>query len=100
MSDGASQADRTDTASKLGSFRAFRPVHPTWVGVESHQLQAQFPAHHQGRFLERAEAAGADFLVTGNKRHFPKQLEEDAGRQCPGPVGVDGTEPFEMTSGR
>jgi hypothetical protein len=27
-------------------------------------------------------------------------LEEDAGRQCPGPVGVDGTEPFEMTSGR
>jgi putative PIN family toxin of toxin-antitoxin system len=25
------------------------------------------------RFLECAEAAGADFLVTGNKRHFPKQ---------------------------
>jgi uncharacterized protein len=23
------------------------------------------------RFLECAEAAGADFLVTGNKRHFP-----------------------------
>ena len=25
------------------------------------------------RFLECAEAAQADFLVTGNKRHFPKQ---------------------------
>jgi len=25
------------------------------------------------RFLECAEAAKADFLVTGNKRHFPKQ---------------------------
>ena len=25
------------------------------------------------RFLECAEAAGADFLVTGNKRHFPKR---------------------------
>jgi predicted nucleic acid-binding protein len=29
---------------------------------------------HEGdnRFLECAEAAKADFLVTGNKRHFPK----------------------------
>jgi putative PIN family toxin of toxin-antitoxin system len=25
------------------------------------------------RFLECAEAAGADFLVTGNKRHFPQR---------------------------
>ena len=25
------------------------------------------------RFLECAEAAAADFLVTGNKRHFPKR---------------------------
>jgi putative PIN family toxin of toxin-antitoxin system len=25
------------------------------------------------RFLECAETAGADFLVTGNRRHFPKQ---------------------------
>jgi predicted nucleic acid-binding protein len=24
------------------------------------------------RFLECAESAGADFLVTGNRRHFPK----------------------------
>lgn len=26
------------------------------------------------KFLECAEAAGADYLVTGNKRHFPKSL--------------------------
>ena len=25
------------------------------------------------RFLECTETAGADFLVTGNRRHFPKQ---------------------------
>ena len=25
------------------------------------------------KFLECAEAAGADYLVTGNKRHFPKR---------------------------
>ena len=28
------------------------------------------------RFLECAEAAGADFLVTGNKRHFPKRWKK------------------------
>ena len=28
------------------------------------------------RFLECAEAASADFLVTGNKRHFPKQWKK------------------------
>jgi uncharacterized protein len=28
------------------------------------------------RFLECAEAANADFLVTGNKRHFPKQWRQ------------------------
>jgi putative PIN family toxin of toxin-antitoxin system len=31
------------------------------------------PDEPDNRFLECAEAAGADFLVTGNKRHFPKR---------------------------
>ena len=26
------------------------------------------------RFLECAQAAGADLLVTGNRRHFPKRV--------------------------
>jgi putative PIN family toxin of toxin-antitoxin system len=30
------------------------------------------------RFLECAEAARADFLVTGNKRHFPKRWRQTA----------------------
>lgn len=30
------------------------------------------------RFLECAEAARADFLVTGNRRHFPKQWKQTA----------------------
>ena len=29
------------------------------------------PDEPDNRFLECAEASGADFLVTGNKRHFP-----------------------------
>ena len=28
------------------------------------------------RFLECADAARADYLVTGNKRHFPKQWRQ------------------------
>lgn len=31
------------------------------------------PDDPDNRFLECAEAAGADSLVTGNKRHFPKR---------------------------
>jgi len=31
------------------------------------------PDEPDNRFLECAEAAGADFLVTGNMRHFPKR---------------------------
>jgi len=28
------------------------------------------------RFLECAEASGANYLVTGNKRHFPRQWKQ------------------------
>jgi uncharacterized protein len=31
------------------------------------------PDEPDNRLLECAEAAGADYLVTGNKRHFPKR---------------------------
>jgi putative PIN family toxin of toxin-antitoxin system len=31
------------------------------------------PDEADNRFLECAEAAGADFLVTGNQKHFPKR---------------------------
>ncbi len=39
-------------------------VHPT------HRL-AVSPDDSDNRFLECAEAASADFLITGNRRHFP-----------------------------
>jgi len=38
----------------------------------THTVSAS-PDEPDNRFLECAEAAGADFLVTGNKRHFPKR---------------------------
>jgi predicted nucleic acid-binding protein len=31
------------------------------------------PDPDDNKFLECAQAAGADYLVTGNKRHFPKR---------------------------
>jgi predicted nucleic acid-binding protein len=31
------------------------------------------PDEADNRFLECTEAGGADFLVTGNKKHFPKR---------------------------
>ncbi len=34
---------------------------------------AASPHEADNRFLECAEAAGAEYLVTGNKRHFPKE---------------------------
>lgn len=36
------------------------------------------PHESDNRFLECAEAAQAEFLVTGNKRHFPKQWKSTA----------------------
>lgn len=37
-----------------------------------HQIAAA-PDPEDNKFLECAEAAEADYLVTGNKRHFPKR---------------------------
>ena len=42
------------------------------IRVKPHQRVSESPDEADNRFLECAEAAGADFLVTGNKRHFPK----------------------------
>ena len=42
-----------------------------------HPMRRLTKCHHEqdNRFLECAEAAGADFLVTGNARHFPRQYK-------------------------
>jgi putative PIN family toxin of toxin-antitoxin system len=40
--------------------------------VEPIRTVAVSPDESDNRFLECAEAAGADWLVTGNTRHFPK----------------------------
>lgn len=42
-----------------------RPIHVVTVSADD----------ADNRFLECAEASGADFLVTGNKRHFPKSWQ-------------------------
>ncbi len=44
---------------------ASRLVHPT-------RTLAEATHEADNRFLECAETARADFLITGNKRHFPK----------------------------
>lgn len=41
--------------------------------VQPHRRLAVSPNAADNRFLECADAAGADYLITGNKRHFPKR---------------------------
>lgn len=41
-----------------------------WM-VEPHRTLTVSPDDSDNRFIECAEAASADFLITGNKRHFP-----------------------------
>src|ERR1017187_7101893 len=43
------------------------------VLVRSARTVSASPDEADNRFLECAEAAGVDFLVTGNKKHFPKR---------------------------
>ncbi len=43
----------------------------TVIEPKMHVTAASDP--DDNKFLECAETAGADFLVTGNKRHFPKK---------------------------
>jgi putative PIN family toxin of toxin-antitoxin system len=44
----------------------------SFLVVPTHTVSAS-PDPADNRFLECAEAARADFLVTGNKKHFPKR---------------------------
>ncbi|HUZ96532.1 MAG TPA: putative toxin-antitoxin system toxin component, PIN family [Edaphobacter sp.] len=39
--------------------------------TEPHGILTLSPDDSDNRFIEWAEAASADFLITGNKRHFP-----------------------------
>lgn len=59
--------DRGRVTSALESLRAASVI------VESTERLAISPHEPDNRFLECAEAARADFLVTGNKRHFPAE---------------------------
>jgi putative PIN family toxin of toxin-antitoxin system len=43
--------------------------------IEPQLTLAVSPDEPDNRFLECAEAAQADYLVTGNKRHFPQQWQ-------------------------
>lgn len=37
---------------------------------------SECPHEEDNRFLECAETAGADYLITGNKRHFPERWKQ------------------------
>jgi uncharacterized protein len=57
----------SEAARALGQLReAATMVHP------AHQV-SESPHESDNRFLECADAAHADFLITGNNKHFPKQ---------------------------
>jgi putative PIN family toxin of toxin-antitoxin system len=44
--------------------------------VRSKRAVTASPDPDDNKFLECAEAAGADYLVTGNKRHFPARWKK------------------------
>jgi putative PIN family toxin of toxin-antitoxin system len=46
------------------------------VLVKPAHLVSESTHDADNRFLECAEAAGADFLVTGNRRHFPRRWKK------------------------
>jgi uncharacterized protein len=53
--------------------RALDSLRAVAVIVEPMEQLAVSPHEPDNRFLECAEAAEANFLVTGNKRHFPAE---------------------------
>lgn len=60
---------RIDTRRAEASLRLIRK---TAVLVKPRHILSVCPDPDNNRVLECAEAAEADYLVTGNKRHFPK----------------------------
>jgi len=48
------------------------------IVVNPTETLAASPDESDNRFLECADAADADYLVTGNKRHFPGEWEQTA----------------------
>lgn len=48
-----------------------------WVEPKKHLDTIKIDPE-DNKFLECAEEAGADFLITGNKRHFPRKFQETA----------------------
>jgi uncharacterized protein len=55
---------------EVGRFMAL--VRRASVLVKPAHMVSESTDDADNRFLECAETAGADFLVTGNRRHFPK----------------------------
>jgi putative PIN family toxin of toxin-antitoxin system len=53
--------------------RSLREIRRTSNVVDPLVALSVSPDEADNRFLECAEAAGAHFLVTGNKRHFPER---------------------------
>jgi putative PIN family toxin of toxin-antitoxin system len=62
-----------DTAKVNESLRLIRSA-ATFVNPKRKLSVSSDPGDN--KFLECAEAAGADYLVTGNKRHFPRLGEQ------------------------
>ncbi len=56
--------------------RSLRLLRKAAHSVTPHRVLAMAHDPTDNRFLECAEAARADFLVTGNKRHFPEQWRQ------------------------
>ena len=64
--------------SKVRINRIIREIREAANQIEPMRILSKCRHEPDNRFLECAEAAGADFLVTGNARHFPTQYKTTA----------------------
>jgi putative PIN family toxin of toxin-antitoxin system len=62
--------------SAADALRVVREIRAVAIAVDPDTVATGSPDEDDNRFLECAEAAKAEYLVTGNTRHFPREWKE------------------------
>jgi len=62
--------------SKVSVRRTLQLIQNCAHSVRPNRVLTKCTHEEDNRFIECAEAAGAEFLITGNKRHFPSDWKQ------------------------
>ena len=74
--EGVLRRSKFNRLSSKGIDTALDVIRRVAIVVNPKETLAVSPDEDDNRFLECADAADADYLVTGNKRHFPEQWKK------------------------